>query len=163
MKVIASLLAAVTVVCAIAGCGPKISPGVSMERQQSYGRLAIICAPRPGANPIYAPMILDETQSMISHLRFLEKADCLPDVSVDTASTPPILDLNDVSDYDAVVALIYSYDSGHVYLDFYMTDTATGEQIWHYQFDSPDPEIKRRLLAHGFSAPAVIKKRFYGL
>jgi len=163
MKVICSVLAAAIMICVIAGCGKSISATASMDRQQQYGRLAIICAAKPGANPAYAPMIMKETRSMISHLKFLEKADCLSDVSVDTALTPPVVDLNDVDGYDAVVCLAYSYDSGRVYFDFHMTDTATGEQIWHHQFETPDPEIKNRLLIDGRSAPAVIKTRFYGL
>ena len=163
MKHILCVPAAVMIACAIAGCGPKVRPNISMERQQRYGRLAIVCAPRQNANPAYAPMILKEAQSMISHLKFLEKTDCLFDVSVDTASTPPVVDANAVTQYDAVVSLVYSYDSGRVYLDFYMTDAKTGEQIWYHRFDTPDPAIKERLLADGLSAPAIIKKEFYGL
>ena len=163
MKLVPSVSLAVMIACTIAGCGPKIHPDVSMERQRKYGRLAIVCAPKPQANPDYAPMILKEVQRMISHLRFLDKVDCLHDVAVDTALTPPVVDFNDVNGYNAVVSLVYSYDSGHVYLDFYMADTVTGEQIWHHQFDSPDPAVKDRLCSQGLSAPAVIKKEFYGL
>lgn len=163
MRTIYFLFIAVSVACVISGCGPEISPELSMARQRKYGRLAIICAPKLDANPAYAPMMLKQARSMISHLRFLEKVDCLTDVSVDTSSAPPIVDLNDVSNYDALVSLVYYYDAGHVYLDFYLTDILTKEQIWYHQFDSPDPAIKERLLADGLSVPAVIKKRFYGL
>lgn len=165
MKVIFSVLAAVAIACSIAGCGPKtkISPNISMERQHKYGRLAIVCAPKKEANPVYAPMMLKETQSRISPLEFLEKVDCLFDVPVDTASTPPIVHLDNLTDYDAVVCLVYSYESGCVYLDFYMTDTTTGEQIWYHQFSAPDPAIKVRLLAQALFAPTAIKKHFYGL
>jgi len=163
MRMICFLFTAAGLACAIAGCGPKITPEVSMSRQQEYGRLAIICTPKLDANPAYAPMILKQAGSMLSHLRFLEKAECLPDLPADTASAPPIVDPNDVSDYDALVSLVYYYDAGHVYLDFYMTDVLTNEQIWYHQFDSPDPAIKERLLAQGLSVPAVIKKHFYGL
>jgi len=163
MKLILSVPIVAMIACAIAGCGPKVRPSLSMERQQQYGRLAIVCAPGPQANPDYAPMVLKEAQSMISHLKFLEKADCLFDVSVDTASAPPVVDANAVRQYDAVVALVYSYDSGRVFLDFYMTDAKTGEQIWHHKFDTTDPAIKKRLLADGLSVPAIIKKEFYGL
>jgi len=164
MKVIFPVLAAVAIACSIAGCGPKISPNIiSMERQHKYGRLAIVCAPKKEANPVYAPMMLKETQSRISPLEFIEKVDCLFDVPVDTASTPPIVHLDNLTDYDAVVCLVYSYESGCVYLDFYMTDTTTGEQIWYYQFSAPDPAIKVRLLAQALFAPTAIKKHFYGL
>ena len=115
------------------------------------------------ANPDYAPMILKEARSRIFPLNFLQKVECLPDVSIDTDSTPPVVLLDDISDYDAVAALVYSYGSGHVYLDCYMTDTMTGEQIWHHKFDAPDPSIKDRLRSQGLYVPAVIKKGFYGL
>ena len=163
MKVIYSIYAAVVLIFVIAGCSSKISPTISMERQQRYGQLAIVCAPKQGANPSYGPLILNQSDKMISYLQFLEKVDCLSDVFVDTASTPPVVDLNDISGYDAVVSLVYSYESGHVYFDFYMMDIATGEQIWYHQFDTKDPAIKEVLLTHGRSAPATIKKQFYGL
>lgn len=163
MRLIPSIAVVVTIACAISGCGPKIRADLSMERQRQYGRLAIVCAPGPQANPDYAPMILDEARRMISHLGFLDKAECLRGVTVDTAMTPPIVDFNDVKGYDAIVSLVYSYDVGHVYLDFYMADTVTGEQIWYHRFDSPDPAVKNRLCSQGLSAPAVIKKEFYGL
>lgn len=163
MRVVCFFLAAVAVTCAAAGCGPKVVPTTSMERQQKYARIAIVCAPAEQANPAYAPMILKEAESRIFPLKFLDKAECLPDVSIDTTKTPPAVLLDDFSDYDAVVALVYSYNSGHVYLDFYMTDTMTGEQIWDHQFDAPDPAIKDRLCSQGLFVPAVIKKKFYGL
>jgi len=163
MKVVCSVLAAVAVTCTAAGCGAKIAPTTSMDRQQKYSRIAIVCAPAEQANPAYAPIILKEAESRIFPLKFLEKAECLTDVSIDTTKTPPAVLLDDFSDYDAVVALVYSYNSGHVYLNFYMTDTMTGEQIWDYQFDAPDPAIKERLCSQGLFVPAVIKKKFYGL
>ena len=46
MKLILSVPIAVVIACATAGCGPEIRPSLSMERQQRYGRLAIVCAPR---------------------------------------------------------------------------------------------------------------------
>lgn len=163
MKVICSVFASVTIACLIAGCGPKVASTTSMNRQQKYGRLAIVCAPDEQADPVYAPMILKEAQSRIFPLNFLKKVECLPEISIDTTSTPPAVLLDDFSDYDAVVALVYSYSSGHVYLNCYMTDTMTGEQIWHYKFAAPDPAIKERLCSQGLYVPAIIKKEFYGL
>jgi hypothetical protein len=163
MKLISSFFALVAIACVIAGCGPKVASSTSMDRQQKYGRLAIVCAPDEQADTVYAPMILKEAQSRIFPLSFLKKVECLPDVSIDTVSTPPSVLLDDFSDYDAVVALVYSYGSGHVCLDCYMTDTMTGEQIWHYKFDAPDPAIKERLCSQGLYVPAVIKREFYGL
>ena len=163
MKVICFVLTSVILACIIVGCGPKVAPSTSMDRQHKYGRLAIVCAPDGQADPAYAPMILKEARSRIFPLNFLKKVECLPEVSIDTDSTPPAVLLDDFSDYDAVVALVYSYGSGHVCLDCYMTDTMTGEQIWHHKFDSPDPAIKDRLCSQGLYVPAVIKKGFYGL
>ena len=122
MKVIYSILTAVVSVCVIAGCSAKIKPTVSMDRQQRYGSLAIVCAPKEGANPSYGPLILKQSEKMISYLDFLEKVDCLADVWVDTNSTPPGVDLTGLSGYDAVVSLVYSYESGHVYFNFHMMD-----------------------------------------
>jgi len=163
MKVLCSVFALVSIACVIAGCGPKVTTSTSMDRQHKYGRLAIVCAPDGQADHVYAPLILKEAQSRMFPLNFLKKVECLPDVSIDTDSTPPAVLLDDFSDYDAVVALVYSYSKGHVYLDCYMTDTMTGEQIWHHKFDAPDPAIKERLCSQGLFVPAVIKKRFYGL
>ena len=163
MKVIYSILTAVVSVCVIAGCSAKIKPTVSMDRQQRYGSLAIVCAPKEGANPSYGPLILKQSEKMISYLDFLEKVDCLADVWVDTNSTPPGVDLTGLSGYDAVVSLVYSYESGHVYFNFHMMDLATGKEIWYHRFDTKDPAFKEVLLAHGLSAPATIKKEFYGL
>ena len=163
MKIIYSVFASVTIACVVTGCGPKVASSTSMDRQQKYGRLAIVCAPDGQADPAYAPMIIKEARSRIFPLSFLKKVEFLPEVSIDTASTPPAVLLDDYSDYDAVVALVYSYNKGHVYLDCYMTDTMTGEQIWHYKFDAPDPAIKDRLCSQGLYVPAIIKKGFYGL
>lgn len=163
MKIFCSVFVTATIACVITGCGSKVASSTSMTRQQKYSRLAIVCAPTGEANPSYAPMILKEAQSRIFPLKFLEKVECLPDVSIDTTSTPPVVLLDDFSDYDAVLSLVYSYGSGHVYLDCYMTDTMTGEQIWYHKFDAPDPAIKKRLCSQGLFVPAIIKKDFYGL
>jgi len=163
MKAFYLFFVTITTACVFIGCNSKTTSSISMDRQQEYSRLAIVCAPAEEANPSYSPMILKEVQSRIFPLKFLEKVECLPDVSIDTTSTPPVVLLDDFSDYDAVVALVYSYGSGHVCLDCYMTDVMTGEQIWHYKFDAPDPAIKKRLCSQGLFVPAIIKKNFYGL
>lgn len=163
MKVFFSVLVTVTIACVIAGCDSEVASSISMTRQQKYSRVAIVCAPIGEANPSYSSMILKEAQTRIYPLQFLEKVDCLPNVSIDTTSTPPVAQMDDFSDYDAVVSLVYSYGSGHVCLECYMTDTVTGEQIWYHKFDSPDPSIKKRLCSQGLYTPAIIKKGFYGL
>ena len=163
MRVVCLTLAAVIFTGVIAGCGGEISSSKSMDRQQKYGRLAMVCAPKEGGNPVYAPLILKQSQSRIFPLDFLEKVDCLPDVTVDPNSIPPSVQLDDFSSYDAIMAMLYSYDAGHVYLDLHMIDTMTFEQIWHHRLDSPDPDIKTRLFSQGLFAPAIIREDFYGL
>lgn len=163
MRVFCSFCAAAIFSCVITGCSSSVATTTSMERQQRYARLAIVCAASGEANSAYGPIILERVNSRIFPLKFLEKAECLPDVPVDISTSPPVVQLEDTNDYDAVVALVYSYGEGHVYLDCYMTDTATGEQIWQHTFDAPDPDIKQRLCSQGRFVPAIIKKRFYGL
>jgi len=163
MKIVCFILTLVLIAASLTGCGPKISSSISMNRQQQYGRLAIVCAPKEGANPVHASSILKQTQSRIFPLNFLERVDCLDNVTVDTNSVPPNVQMDDFSSYDAIMVMIYSYEAGHVHLDLHMVDTVTLEQIWHYRFDSPDPEIKSRLLSQGLYTPAVIRKEFYGL
>ena len=107
MKVFCSVFVAVTIAWVVTGCSPKVASSTSMTRQQKYGRLAIVCAPAEEANPNYATMILKEAQARIFPLKFLEKVECLSDVSIDTTSTPPVVLLDDFSDYDAIVALVY--------------------------------------------------------
>ena len=163
MKIAGFILTLVLIAGSLTGCGPEISSSISMNRQQQYGCIAIVCAPKEGANPAYAASILKQTQSRIFPLNFLEKVDCLDNVTIDTNSVPPGVQMDDFSSYDAIVAMVYSYKAGHVYLDIYMVDTVSLGQIWHHRFDSPDPEIKARLLSQGLYTPAVIRKEFYGL
>jgi hypothetical protein len=163
MKIVGFFLTLVLIAGSLTGCGRKISSSISMNRQQKYGRIAIVCTPKEGANPAYAPLILKQAQSRIFPLNFLERVDCINNVTVDTNSVPPEVHMDDFSSYDAFVVMVYSYEAGHVYLDIYMVDAVTLGQIWHHRFDSPDPEIKARLLSQGLYTPAVIRKEFYGL
>ena len=163
MRFIGFVLSVVIMVYTISGCESKISTSKSMERQQAYNRIAIVCAPGPDAKPAYAPLILEQVKSRIFPLNFLETVDCLSDVIVDTNSTPPILYMDNFENYNAIVTLVYSYNSGHVYLDCYLIDTINLEEIWYYKFDSKDPEIKKRLQSQGLYTPAIIREDFYGL
>jgi hypothetical protein len=163
MKFAYSFSVIIIAACVFIGCNSETTSSLSMDRQKNYSRLAIVCTPAGDANPSYSQMILDELQSRIFPLKFLEKVDCLPDVSVDTTPKLPVVQLDDPNDYDAVVALIYSYGSGRVNLECYMTETMTSEQIWYYKFSAPDPEIKKRLCSQGLFVPAIIRKDFYGL
>ena len=163
MRIIGFVLSVVIMAYTISGCESKISTSKSMDRQQLYNRIAIVCAPGPEANPSYAPLILEQVKSRIFPLDFLETVDCLSDVMVDTNSTTPILYMDNFENYDAILTLVYSYDSGHVYLNCYMIDTETLKKIWDYKFDSKDPEIKKRLQSQGLYTPAIIREDFYGL
>ena len=163
MRTLGFVLSVVIMAYTISGCESKISSSKSMDRQQAYNRVAIVCAPGSEANPAYAPLILEQVKSRIFPLDFLETVDCLSDVIVDTNSTPPVLNMDDFEKYDAIVTLVYSYKSGHVYLNCYMIDTIRLKEIWEYKFDSTDPEIKKRLLSQGLYTPAIIRENFYGL
>jgi len=164
MKMVCLALAALVASCAFVGCGgPNVPNSVCLQRQQQYQRLAIVCAPKPGADPQYADVILKSVQgNVMSRLGFLKKADVLSDVTVDTSSTPPKVRLNNAADYDAVLCLVYSYGAGHVYLDLRMLDAKTGQEIWYHQLDKLDPNIKTRLSTHGYWVPSTVKMKFYG-
>ncbi|MBN2180752.1 MAG: hypothetical protein JW715_02470 [Sedimentisphaerales bacterium] len=163
MKVVRFILASVITASLLLGCETKMSAGISMERQQKYSRLAIVCAAKRNFNPEFAPLILEQARKRIFPLAFLEKVDCLDNVMVDTNSVPPTVQMDDFSSYDAIVVMSYHYESGHVYIDLDMIDTLSFERIWHYRFDSPDPEIKKRLLSQGLFTPEVIREKFYRL
>ena len=60
MKAVGFVLSVVIMAYTISGCGPKVSTSKSMDRQQAYNRIAIVCAPGPEANPAYAPLILEQ-------------------------------------------------------------------------------------------------------
>jgi hypothetical protein len=163
MRAVGFFLSIVIMAYTISGCESKISTSKSMDRQQTYSRIAIVCVPGHEANPAYAPLILEQIKSRIFPLDFLETIDCLSDVIVDVNSTPPILYMDNFEDYNAILTLVYSYNSGHVYLNCYMIDTINLKEIWNYKFDSKDPEIKKRLMSQGLYTPAIIREDFYGL
>jgi hypothetical protein len=147
----------------VAGCRPKIDSGVAAQRLASYGRIAIVCLPGVGADPQYVDVVITQARMKApSRLDFLETVDFPDNISVNAGATPPKLTLNQaVSAYDGVVTLVYSYSDGHVYLDMNMIDTKTGDSVWHHRMDKLDRDISRRLLAHGYWTPTLIKS-FYG-
>jgi hypothetical protein len=156
------VLVASSIVGIFAGCaakGPK--PNYSVQLAQ-YRRLAIVCAPGPGADPTYASSIMYEVEKMApSRLDFLERVDILANVPVGTMASPPSVKLKNADAYDGIVALVYSYPAA-VLLDMYMIDARSGQEVWHYQLSTEDKDIPGRLARHGYWTPTTIKNQFYG-
>lgn len=162
MRLTNRLLIVLALVIAISGCA-STGAEVIAQRVSEYQRIALVCAPAPDHDASYAEMILQQTESRVpSRLGFLQAADCLYDVSVDTSVTPPKVDLGArASNYDAVVAMVYSYSGKRVYLDMDMIDVETGESKWHDQMSARDSDLKGRLSIHGLYVPTYVKM-FYG-
>lgn len=131
-------------------------------RLAAYRRIAIVCAPGPGADPAYVETVLSQVSKMApSRLDFLERADVRTDAKVDTSTAPPVVTLKNAADYDGIVALVYSYP-GPVVLDMFMIDQRTHAEVWHHQLSTQDKNIQARLDHHGFWTPTTIKNEFYG-
>ena len=150
----------------MAGCGSRQQAPAQQARtpQTQYQRIAIVCAPAAGANAKYAAVILDQAKAEANKVLgpYLKAADCLPDVAVDTTSTPPKADLGArAADYDAVCCLTYSHGGGKATLDFYVLDVKSGASVWTYKLDTADPDTHRRLSRHGHYVPAILKHEFY--
>lgn len=143
-------------------CGATVSPEQAGTAAQ-YQRLAIVCAPGPGADPQYATMLLKETEQMVpSRLSFLQKVDCLYDVPVDVATIPPTVKLKNKGDYNGVVVLVYSTSGENVVLDMTLVDANTGAIVWSHQLSTKDSNVKGRLMRHGYWVPTTLKQKFYG-
>lgn len=157
------LLSICVLLAGMVGCNPKVDSKVAEERLLSYRRLAIVCVPGKGADPNYVDVIITHAKKKApSRLGFLSTVDFPKNISVDGEAVPPTLNLSqDVSAYDAIAVLVYSYSGSFVYLDIYMIDTKSGESIWHHQLATRDWRIHSRLLAHGHWTPSTIKI-FYG-
>ena len=164
MHLYSRLLVVLILVSVVFGCASTESQVIT-QRRADYRRIALVCAPAPGHDASYANMILQQAQSNVPTRlgAYLEAADCLYDVPVDTSVTPPKVSLGDrASRYDGVVCLVYSYGNNMVYLDMDMIDVKTGQSKWHHQFDTKDSDVKDRLRRHGSWAPTDIKGVFYG-
>jgi hypothetical protein len=170
MRAIPVWLAIGTLVAGLLSCGrhhrdPAQPQQPRGERATKYRRIAIVCAPAPGADPSYAEMIMSSARPNVpSRLGFLTTCDSLSGVSVDTTTVPPRCNLGEAaSKYDGVICLVYAYGDGHAILHFYLVDTQTGAQAWYYKLDSRDANTVGRLTRHGWYVPTIIKIHCYGL
>jgi hypothetical protein len=161
----AAVAATVLLATVVAAACAKKAPPPPVEvtgRVAQYRRLAIVCAPGGTADASYAPMILQQVaRTAPSRLDFLERVDLLADASVDATTVPPGVRLATDASYDAIVAIVYSYD-GPVVADLYMLDAHTGEQLGYYRISTDDRDIPGRLQRHGYWTPTKIKTQFYG-
>jgi hypothetical protein len=140
----------------------KVTPEQAGTAAQ-YQRLAIVCAPGPGADPQYARMLLQEAEKMVpSRLSFLQKVDCLYDVPVDVSAIPPTVQLKNKGDYNGILVLVYSTSGDNVVLDMTLVDTSTGAKVWSHQLSTKDSNVKGRLMRHGYWVPTTLKQQFYG-
>lgn len=163
LRSICFVLATSLIGVAFSGCASRAPNPEFAARLAQYQRLAIVCAPAPGADPQYKAIIMNEVEKMVpTRLNFVKKVDCLPNVAVDTSINPPKVDLANKSDYDGIVALVYSYGDGNVVLDMTMIDTKTDHSVWTHQLSTKDKNIQDRLFRHGYWTATEIKWNFYG-
>lgn len=129
-----------------------------------YGRLAIVAAPGAGADPKYAPIILQgvaETKS--KSMEKLPLVDCLPNETVNLATTPPSVKLRNPGNYDAIALLVYSQSGGMIYLNINLLDARTGAELWTHQLHAKDTEAgedKERMRNYGHLG-RLVPKRLY--
>jgi hypothetical protein len=138
---------------------------VAYEERIKFQRIALVCAPAPGHEPLYAKLIAKEADMKVASRlgRYIEKAVVLYDVPIDTTVSPPKVSLDRrASEYDGVVVLVYSYGNGMVNFDIDMIDVKTGKSVWHHQLAHDDPNISGRLVRNGMWTPTIVKKEFYG-
>jgi hypothetical protein len=156
-----ALLAAAALAAAV-GCAPDKPRPELVARGAQYQRLAVVCAPAPGADPGYVSVIMQQVERMApSRLDFLQRVDVLTGAELDPSATPPAVSLPSDAPYDGIVALVYSH-AGPVVLDIYMLDVATRAQVWHHRLSTNDSDVADRLTRHGYWTPTTIKQHFYG-
>ena len=153
------------------GCGGPTYQEQMMgqQRRAVYGRLAIVCGPTQGADPAHASMILQQVRATAAgSLTFLRTVDVLQEARVDTSVAPVTIHNIDVSQYDAVLVLVYSLlPSGNpetpwrVVLDMKMIDTKAGSTVWVHEFSTVDADAARRLMRHGHYVPGVLRSKFF--
>ncbi len=165
------VLLIVTVIIAglLSGCGEIAAKKaerktISLDRQATYKKIAIVCAPQGDASPEYIPQIIGQIQAMTpSRLGyFLDKVICVKDATVDLSSSTPVVSFPGKEEYDGIVCTVYGYDKGLVTMDIMMLDGQTGESIWSHRFETEDPDIRGRLYRHGYYVATVVKRYFYG-
>lgn len=153
------------------GCGGPTYQEQMMgqQRRTVYGRLAIVCGPTQGADPAHASMILLQVRAAAAGcLTFLRTVDVLEEARVDTSVAPVMIHNLDVSQYDAVLVLVYSQlPSGNpkapwrVVLDMKMIDTKAGSTVWTHEFSTVDADVARRLMRHSQYVLGKLKSKFF--
>ena len=101
-RIVGTTLLVAGALVALAGCTSTRKPAGPKPdfagRTAQYRRLAIVCAPAPGAEPGHCPAILGQVRNMApSRLDFLERVDVLENAKVDAATDPATVRLKDAS------------------------------------------------------------------
>ncbi|MHB8066405.1 MAG: hypothetical protein ACYDIC_00745 [Desulfobaccales bacterium] len=132
-------------------------------RAAQYRRLAFVCAPGPGADPKYVPMILKEIETTVPKYlagQNLQKVNIIPDASIDFSTVPPTVRFKTINDYDAVAVITYTY-SPMVLMDINLLDAKTGQKVWFLQIHAKPDNIELRLNKLAHIVPHRINKYFY--
>ena len=133
-------------------------------RAAKYPRLAFVCAPGTGADPQYVPMVLREIEATVPKFlseQNLHKVSTIPDAAVDTSAATPTVRFKDLSDYDAVAVVTYTYSGPEVLLDINLLDAKTGQKLWFVQLHAKSDNIELRLSKLAQLVPHRINKYFY--
>ena len=163
-KTVVLLIVLTTITSLLSGCEESVAQNaISLDRQEKYNEIAIVCAPEEGASPKYVSGILGQVQSMVpSRLEyFLEKVTCIKDASIDLSSSTPVVNFSGKEGYDGIVCLLYGYNKGLVTMDIKMLDNGSGEEIWSHQLVTEDSDVPGRLNRHGYWVPTTLKMHFY--
>ena len=138
---------------------PSALPGTKVAR---YPRLAIVTAVGTGSSPEVGPIILNGVSSVTSkYLGFLQKVDCLPNVPVDLTTSPPLVKLPTLGQYDAVAVLVHSQTGGKIYVDINVFDARTGVSLWTQQLHGKEDNVSERFRKLGVLVPKRLMKYFY--
>ncbi len=132
-------------------------------RAAKYPRLAFVCAPGPGADPKYVPMILREIESAVPKYlseQNLQKVTIMPEATVNISTAPPTVQFKTINDYDAVAIITYTYSS-MVYMDINLIDIKTGQNLYYVQLHAKPDNIELRLNKLAHIVPHRINKYFY--
>ena len=132
------------------------------NRYTRYGRLAIVCAPEPGADAKYVPMILGKIAvSAPRYLSGLQKVNIVHDASIELNTRPPTVRLKNMNDYDAIAVVTYTYSGPMVLMNITLLDAKTGLMLWFQQIHAKPDNIQFRLYALARIVPHRLNKYFY--